>query len=119
MKLLKPGVGLLLAAALVGAAHAPATPAAADSAKHVSPLKVGDSVPAVTVKDVEGKDVKLADRAKSAVVIFYRGGWCPFCNKHLSEVQKIEPQLHAAGYDVLAISPEKVEHLAETAKQDK
>ncbi len=29
------------------------------------------------------------------IVIFYRGGWCPYCNMQLSDMRLVEPQLRA------------------------
>ncbi len=56
-----------------------------------SALKVGDSIPDVTLRTVEDKEVRLRKLVsdKPAVLVFYRGGWCPFCNAHLHEVDPI------------------------------
>ena len=47
------------------------------SAEETKPLKVGDSVPAVELADMEGRSVDLSEMvaAKRTVIIFYRGGW--------------------------------------------
>ncbi len=49
------------------------------------PIKVGQTIPDVVVQDLEGADVSLRAAVKEApaVLIFYRGGWCPYCIKHL------------------------------------
>lgn len=60
-------------------------------------------------------DLSEAVRQKPAVLIFYRGGWCPYCNAHLAQLQTIEPQLVKAGYQILAISPDRPAKLAEAA----
>jgi peroxiredoxin len=48
------------------------------------------------------------------VLIFYRGGWCPFCNKHLGQLQQAEPQLRELGYRIVAVSPDRPEKLKES-----
>lgn len=45
------------------------------------------------------------------VLIFYRGQWCPFCNRHLSELQDSLAVLKELGVQVVAISPEKPEKI--------
>ncbi len=52
--------------------------------------------------------------AKPSVVVFYRGGWCPYCNAHLGQLATVEPELVKLGYQVLAISPDRPEALRES-----
>jgi peroxiredoxin len=40
-------------------------------------------------------------------LIFYRGGWCPFCNEQMSGLEGVVKDLTEAGYQMLAISPDK------------
>jgi peroxiredoxin len=83
------------------------------NAKTVRPLLIGSAVPDVTLKNPEGKDFKLAEEIKGrqVVLIFYRGGWCPYCNMHLMELQSIDPQLRQLGYRIIAVSPDLPEKL--------
>jgi peroxiredoxin len=92
----------------------------ADSPEKVTPLHEGQTVPAVTLTTVDGKAFALqAETAKQpTVIIFYRGGWCPYCNRHLSDVQKVEKELLALGYRILAISPDMIEALRAAAEKD-
>ncbi len=48
------------------------------------------------------------------ILIFYRGGWCPYCSRHMAELQKIEGQIVEMGYQILAISVDRPEVLRET-----
>jgi peroxiredoxin len=82
---------------------------------------VGDRVSDVTLRTAESTDLKLRDAVKSkpAVLIFYRGGWCPFCTRHLMALAEVEKDLTAAGYQILAISPDQPAKLAETPDRDK
>ncbi|MGG1674268.1 peroxiredoxin-like family protein [Neobacillus sp. NRS-1170] len=59
-----------------------------------------------------GRDVVLFEElAKGPVVlVFYRGGWCPFCNMQLKAYQQILPEIQAMGAQLIAISPQKPDH---------
>lgn len=48
---------------------------------------------------------------KPSVIVFYRGGWCPYCSRQLAELKDIEEELVKEGYQIIAISPESVEKL--------
>lgn len=78
-------------------------------------LAVGAAAPDVTLRTE--KDAPLALRKavaeKPAVLIFYRGGWCPFCTKHLAALAGIEKDLAASGFQLLAISPDAPAKLRE------
>jgi len=47
------------------------------SPKEACPLVPGTSVPAVTVRALDGSEVSLAEavREKPSILVFYRGGW--------------------------------------------
>jgi peroxiredoxin len=85
------------------------------------PLKVGDSVPAVVVQTVEGADVTLPEvlAGQPSVVIFYRGGWCPYCVRHLAALAEVEADLLAAGYKLVALSPDRPAKLREKPALEK
>lgn len=88
----------------------------AESAEQVSPLLPSLTVPNVELKDQYGKTVSLAERfkEKTTVLIVYRGGWCPYCSKQLTSVQKIEKELASLDAQLIAVSPDSPEKLAET-----
>lgn len=73
------------------------------------PLGVGATVPAGILKTETGDDVVLRALVAEAptVLIFYRGGWCPYCRRHLAELAEIVPALDEAGFRILAISPDQ------------
>lgn len=87
----------------------------AEKAEDVTPLLNGQTVPNVTLKTAGGAPVSLraAVMAKPSVILFYRGGWCPYCNRQLAELKDIEQDLVDLGYQVLAISPESPSRLQE------
>ena len=88
----------------------------AESAERVSPLLPGLTVPNIELKDQYGKTVSLTERfkEKTTVLIVYRGGWCPYCSKQLASVQKIEKKLANLNAQLIAVSPDSPEKLAET-----
>jgi len=71
-------------------------------------LAVGDEAPDFTLPDSRGRKVSLATvlRAGPAVVTFYRGGWCPYCNIQLRAYQRALPEIAAFGGQIIAISPQ-------------
>lgn len=71
-------------------------------------LKVGDKIPAFSLKNAVGKIINSKDLlAKGPLVInFYRGGWWPYCNLELGGYQEILPEIHGLGAQLVAISPE-------------
>lgn len=93
----------------------------AASADQVNPVEVGGKAPDAKLFTADGKAVTLSSQVsgKPTVLLFYRGGWCPYCNAHLRDVQEIEPALKELGYQILAVSPDRPAKLAETLAKDK
>lgn len=89
---------------------------AADSAEEICPIKIGKTIPSVNVRNLDGESVNLNSlvKGKMSVLVFYRGGWCPFCNLQLANLNKIENDLLALGYQIIAISIDKPEKLKES-----
>jgi len=93
-----------------------ALPQPAPSAEQTRPLKAGDRVPAAEVIALDGRelDVSRLVAKQRTIIIFYRGGWCPYCNAHLGALSTIEPDLIKLGYQVLAISADRPSKAQET-----
>lgn len=86
----------------------------------ISPLLIGEQIPNVNLKDTNGKAIETQSIFnKKTVVIVYRGGWCPYCNSQLSDMQNIEKDILALGYQIVAISPDAPSFLKETLTKDK
>jgi peroxiredoxin len=83
-------------------------------------LQVGAALPALTLPDAAGKPVNL--KALNAdgplVIVFYRGGWCPYCNLELREWQRLLPQLGELGATLVAISPQTPDNSLSTAEKN-
>jgi peroxiredoxin len=94
-------------------AEVPATMARADAELAVqqvtrSALKAGDTAPDFTLPDAAGRPVSLYETLGRGpvILIFYRGGWCPYCNLQLRAYQRLLPSIHEAGGQLLAVSPQ-------------
>lgn len=77
--------------------------------EQVRPLLNGQTVPpGIQVQDSHGATVDLSAllTTQQTILVFYRGGWCPYCNTQLAGLREISPQLQKLGYRILAISPE-------------
>lgn len=91
------------------------------TATEVCALNIGVEVPSAKITSVEGKevDVKEIVSNKPTVLVFYRGGWCPYCTKHLSELRDIEKDINDLGYQIAALSTDAVDRIPETTKSEK
>jgi peroxiredoxin len=70
----------------------------------------GSPMPDGDLLDAHGAATTLekARDGKPAVVVFYRGAWCPFCNIALRTYeQQLVPELSARGVTLIAVSPQK------------
>jgi peroxiredoxin len=85
----------------------------------VKPLKAGQFVPGAMVQTMDGKsvNVKSVIKGKKSVLVFYRGGWCPFCNRQLAELGHREPDIKKAGYQVIAVSPDSKDSAMQTKEK--
>jgi peroxiredoxin len=92
----------------------------ADSAEQATPLGAGDMAPRFIVKSVAGENFDFDPREleRPAIIITFRGGWCPFCNMHLSELRHVIPQISAMDVDVLFLSGDRPELLFESLKAE-
>lgn len=84
-----------------------------DRAVDIAPLLIGEQMPDVALKNITGESVTLKSviQSKPTVLIFYRGGWCPYCDLYMAELQSIEADILNLGYQIVAISPDSPENL--------
>ena len=72
-------------------------------------VSVGDPIAPFALPDATGQTRTLDELTADgpAVVVFYRGGWCPYCNVTLRTYeQQLLPQLGEFSARLVAISPE-------------
>ncbi len=106
-----------IAAQMIGALAAGAAPA--ESADAIKPLPVGAAMPEARVKNAKGEELSLKQTTsgKPTILIFYRGGWCPFCTRHMAELAKSQEALTAMGYQILAIGADASGELPATVEK--
>ena len=92
----------------------------ASAPNQVRPLLLGSAMPDVDLKALDGKPTTLKAQVagKPTVLVFYRGGWCPFCNLQLSELRLIRKDLDGLGFQMIAISPDLPAELNKTVEKD-
>ncbi len=85
----------------------------AETAEEVCPLLIGEKVPDTEMISAANETTSLMKMVgkQPSVLLFYRGGWCPFCNAHLAEVGEITSEIKALGYQIIAVSPDSPEAL--------
>ena len=83
-------------------------------------LRVGATVPDVTLVTEDGQDVQLASlyAEQPLVVVFYRGGWCPFCRKALRDWRTEVDEVSHLGARFVAITPEAPDFIQQTKTQN-
>lgn len=108
----------LTIALLLGASAAHAEIAA--SAEETQPLPAGVAAPAFTARNADGSDFVFdpGTLERPAMLIFYRGGWCPYCNRHLAELRHVVPELEDRGMDVYFLSADSPANLASALHGD-
>lgn len=86
------------------------------TATEISPLLIGERIPNITLKSVDNVDLNLTEilSKKKTILVFYRGGWCPYCNVHLAALGQSEKELVALGYQIIAVSPDAPKKLKMT-----
>ena len=87
----------------------------------ISPLLIGETIPDANLIDDSGETINLNDQIKkmNTVLVFYRGGWCPYCNRQLSALADVETDIIELGYQIIAVSPDDYQNLKPTIQKDR
>lgn len=87
----------------------------------VSPLLIGEKIPMMMLTSSENKKIDLSSLllGKKTILVFYRGGWCPYCNVQLSALSEAESELLLLGYQLVAVSPDAPKQLQSTTEKGK
>jgi peroxiredoxin len=83
-------------------------------------VAIGHVMGDFTLPDATGREVSLSELVADgpAVLVFYRGGWCPYCNVALRQYQsELVPQLTRSGATLAAISPQTPDESLTTAER--
>jgi peroxiredoxin len=83
-------------------------------------LKVGDRAPEFRLQNGLGIDVSLSSVLSRgpAIVTFYRGAWCPYCNLQLRAYQHFLPRFQEFNASLIAISPQIPDGSLSTAQKN-
>ena len=84
-------------------------------------LFLNSKAPDFKLKDQTGKEVSLKNLRKlgQTVIIFYRGNWCPYCNRQLKNLQDSLSLITEKGASLVAITPEARGGIDSTIKKTK
>lgn len=83
-------------------------------------LNNGEVAPDFTVTVNDGSTFHMKDALAEGplVLVFYRGGWCPYCQVQLRELQTNVEEFHKRGAKLVALSVDKVESAQETMTKE-
>lgn len=82
---------------------------------------VGDRLPDSFLYDADGQRTRLSEvlGAAAAIIVFYRGSWCPYCSIALKTYQReLRPVVEAFGTRLIAISPQEPDSAVRAARND-
>jgi peroxiredoxin len=84
-------------------------------------LNPGDRFPRLTVSTTDGQSLSIPDAFAGdfAVVLFYRGAWCPYCNAQLRAFERASQSLADNGIKVIALSVDDKETTTELVAKHK
>ncbi len=91
----------------------------ANDAGQMAPRE-GGVAPDFSLSDANGSPLRLYSMLDEGpvVLVFYRGGWCPFCTLSLRALQRVMPRLRALGARVIGVSPELPVHMRATTERN-
>ena len=87
---------------------------AQDQMFDVCPLKVGQEIPkTIFLMNSDGESVEFESllNHEKAIVVFYRGGWCPYCTRHLSALGQIKEEVDSLGFKLYGITVDQFDSL--------
>jgi peroxiredoxin Q/BCP len=84
----------------------------------VAKLSTGDTAPAFTLDDADGKPVSLSDfTGRKLVVFFYPAAMTPGCTKEACDFRDSQVRLQKNGYEVVGVSPDNPDALRQFTDQ--
>jgi len=87
----------------------------------ISPLLIGEKLPDAILLNENGEFINLNEEIakKNTVLVFYRGGWCPYCNMQLAGLAESEADILKLGYQIIAVSPDDYKNLKPSVEKNK
>jgi peroxiredoxin len=83
-------------------------------------LRAGSMAPAFRLRDYGGQSVSLQKLISTgpAIIHFYRGSWCTYCQNSLADLTVSHDHIRAAGAQVVAIAPPPSPRFLAAARAD-
>ena len=93
----------------------------ADAQEKPEGLFINSKAPDFKATDQYGNEIRLKDVLKDSLVvlIFYRGQWCPYCNKQLKKLEDSLQLIKDKRAKLIAVTPEKTEYISKTIEKTK
>jgi peroxiredoxin len=84
-------------------------------------LFIDSHAPDFKALDQNGVEIRLKDILKKGkvVLVFYRGQWCPYCNRELKKLEDSLQLIKDKGATLIAVTPEKPENIKTTIEKTK
>ena len=84
-------------------------------------LFINSKAPDFRANDQYGNEIRLKDilRDSLVVLVFYRGQWCPYCNRQLKKLEDSLQLIKEKGARLIAVTPEKPEFISKTIEKTK
>ena len=84
-------------------------------------LFINSKAPDFKGKNQNNEEIRLKDLLKKGkvVLVFYRGQWCPYCNRQLSRLEDSLQLILDKGARLVAVTPEKPESISKTIEKTK
>src|SRR5947208_15204781 len=82
-------------------------------------LRNGEPFPTITASRVGGGEMTIPQdlAGRWAVLLFYRGHWCPYCRQQLLDFQRAREQLDELGAQIVALSVDSLEQAQKTVER--
>jgi peroxiredoxin len=84
-------------------------------------LFIASKAPDFKAIDQNGTEIKLKELLKKGkvILVFYRGQWCPYCNRQLKKLEDSLQFIKDKGATLVAVGPEKPESIRQTVEKTK
>ena len=82
-------------------------------------IQLNEKAPLFEAKDQMDQTISLEKELEKGkvVILFYRGQWCPYCNRYMSALQDSLHLITQKGAKIIAITPEKNEEINKTIEK--
>lgn len=80
-------------------------------------LEVGSALPALTLDTAmsdKAVDLEALADESALMIVFYRGGWCPYCNFQIRELTTSYDEFSGRGVELATVSVDQVDEATKT-----